>query len=128
MTDVQRGDTVFTIAYILAGQSTKRKTPVECSGRGRNEHGSLHQRHGEPKKGYVDVRIFSDNRATTQTGEHPFYREMDVIEIKPHGRLIDADEFLKRAFGTKCFHGDFALMLEELVGESTTIIPAEEGI
>jgi len=45
----------------------------------------------------------------------------------PHGRLIDADEFLKRAIGTKCFHGDYALMLEELVGESTTIIPAEEG-
>ena len=44
-----------------------------------------------------------------------------------HGRLIDADEFLKRAIGTKCFRGDYALMLEELVGESTTIIPAEEG-
>jgi hypothetical protein len=41
--------------------------------------------------------------------------------------LIDADEFLKRAIGTKCFRGDYALMLEELVGESTTIIPAEEG-
>lgn len=45
----------------------------------------------------------------------------------PHGRLIDADEFLKRAIETKCFRGDYALMLEELVGESATIIPAEEG-
>ena len=50
-----------------------------------------------------------------------------LVPVPPHGRLIDADEFLKRAIGTKCFRGDFALMLEELVGESTTIIPAEEG-
>ena len=50
-----------------------------------------------------------------------------LIYIPPHGRLIDADEFLKRAIGTKCFRGDYALMLEELVGESTTITPAEEG-
>ena len=50
-----------------------------------------------------------------------------IVPVPPHGRLIDADEFLKRAIGTKCFRGDYALMLEELVGESTTIIPAEEG-
>ena len=49
-----------------------------------------------------------------------------LIEIHPQRRLIDADEFLKRAIGTKCFRGDYALMLEELVGESTTIVPAEE--
>lgn len=50
-----------------------------------------------------------------------------LVPVPPHGRLIDADEFLDRAIGTKCFRGDYALMLEELVGESTTIIPAEEG-
>lgn len=50
-----------------------------------------------------------------------------AVPVLSHGRLIDADEFLKRAIGTKCFRGDYALMLEELVGESTTIIPAEEG-
>lgn len=49
-----------------------------------------------------------------------------AIPIPSHGRLIDADEFLKRAIGTKCFRDDFALMLEELVGESTTVIPASE--
>lgn len=49
-----------------------------------------------------------------------------LVPVSPHGRLIDADEFLKRAIGTKCFRGDYALMLEELVGESTTIIPASE--
>ncbi len=51
--------------------------------------------------------------------------EQRCRSVPPHGRLIDADEFLKRAIGTKCFRGDYALMLEELVGESTTIIPAE---
>ena len=48
---------------------------------------------GIPKTGYVDVRLFSDGRATTQTGERPFYREMKIEEVpEKHGRLIDADE------------------------------------
>ncbi len=51
----------------------------------------------------------------------------NAVTIPAHGRCIDADEFLKRAIGTKCFRGDYARMLEELVGESTSIIPAEEG-
>ena len=57
------------------------------------------------------------------------HEECPLIEIPDnHGRLIDADEFLKRAIGTKCFRGDYALMLEELVGESVTIIPTDEMI
>ena len=44
---------------------------------------------------YVDIRIFADGRATTATGERPFYREMDVIELPPHGRLVDADRMIK---------------------------------
>ena len=57
------------------------------------------------------------------------HEECPLIEIPDnHGRLIDADEFLKRAIGTKCFRGDYALMLEELVGESVTIIPADEVV
>lgn len=55
------------------------------------------------------------------------YDGCPLVEIPPHGRLIDADEFLNRAIGTKCFRGDYALMLEELVGESTTILEAEGG-
>lgn len=47
-----------------------------------------------PSKGFVDVRIFADGRATTATGEDPFYREMEVIELPPHGRLIDADALM----------------------------------
>lgn len=57
--------------------------------------------------------------------ERPF--DCPLVPVPSHGRLIDADEFLKRAIGTKCFRGDYALMLENLVGESTTIIEAEEG-
>ena len=44
-----------------------------------------------------------------------------------HGRLIDADEFLKRAIGTKCFGEDDSRILEQLVGESITIAPAERS-
>ena len=50
---------------------------------------------------------------------------LEAIPVPDHGRTIDADEFLKRAIGTKCFRGDYALMFEELVGESITIIPAD---
>ena len=40
-------------------------------------------------------------------------------------RPIDADEFLQRALGTGCFRDDFAIMLQELVSESTTLSPDE---
>lgn len=67
--------------------------------------------------GYQNTRCFTNERR----------EDCPLVPVPEHGRLIDADEFLKRAIGTKCFRGDYALMLEELVGESTTIIPAEEG-
>ena len=54
-------------------------------------------------------------------------REYKAIPVPPHGKLIDANEFLHRAIGTKCFDEDYARMLQQLVGESVTIIPAEEG-
>lgn len=94
-----------------------------------------------PKEGFVEILI-RDDSTVQQTGQSyridgtdyytPYIDEMPVMYKavpvpEPHGRLIDADEFLKRAIGTKCFRGDFALMLEELVGESTTIIPASES-
>ena len=57
---------------------------------------------------------------------HGIHIGATAIPVPPHGRLIDADEFLKRAFGTRIYRGDFWLALEELVGESPTIIPADE--
>ena len=73
------------------------------------------------EQGVRTINIYADGVVTN-------YAEVTIgkaVPVPEHGRLIDADEFLKRAIGTKCFHGDYALMLEELVGESATIIPAE---
>ena len=76
----------------------------------------------------MKIRLFVKEDGTASVWglkEYIPHEPLDVIPAPPHGRLIDADEFLHRAIGTKCFRGDYALMLEELVGESTTIIPAE---
>ena len=76
----------------------------------------------------MKIRLFVKEDGTASVcglKEYIPHEPLDVIPAPPHGRLIDADEFLHRAIGTKCFRGDYALMLEELVGESTTIIPAE---
>lgn len=70
-----------------------------------------------PVKTIIEMKELGDNR-------HP---NCPLVPVPPHRRLIDGDEFLHRAIGTKCFRGDYALMLEELVGESSTIIEAEEG-
>jgi len=78
-----------------------------------------------PKNEPLLVKINPDGSVSTTAKNG--YKKYQAVPVQLHGRLIDADEFLKRAIGTKCFRGDYALMLEELVGESTTIIPAEEG-
>jgi hypothetical protein len=50
-----------------------------------------------PQDGYIDIRLhFYSGRiesATMQTGTSPFYAMFKVVEVPPHGRLIDADEF-----------------------------------
>lgn len=84
-----------------------------------------------PKEGYVDVRLFSDGRATTQTGEHPFYREMKITEVKPHGRLIDADAIIQQAQKYEDEGNTFCLDSAEelefyLDDEATTIIERSE--
>lgn len=66
--------------------------------------------------------------ATRKPYPKPFDKGCHILTILPneHGRIVDADEFLKRAIGTKCFDEDDSRMLTELVGESITIIPAEK--
>ena len=49
-----------------------------------------------------------------------------LVPVPPHGRLIDADEFLKNAQLQRCFRGDYALLLNDVIEECTTIIPASE--
>lgn len=50
-----------------------------------------------------------------------------LVPVPKHGRLIDADEFLKNAQLQRCFRGDYALLLNDVIEECATIIPAEEG-
>lgn len=49
-----------------------------------------------PQEGYVDIRLhFKGGRiecATMQTGNPPYYATFKVVELPPHGRLIDVDE------------------------------------
>ncbi len=71
---------------------------------------------------YCDFPYMGEFVTDYEEARHP---DCPLGGDRPHGRTIDADEFLKRALGTRCFHGDYARMLEELVGESKTIIPAE---
>ena len=51
--------------------------------------------------GYVDIRLHKDkmniNKITVATGEEPFFVFLDFTPFpKGHGRLIDADDTLKR--------------------------------
>ena len=48
-----------------------------------------------------------------------------AVPVPPHGRLIDADEFLNRAFGTGLFGEDDMRLIEELIGGSNIMIPAD---
>lgn len=75
---------------------------------------------------YPRCRITEEQRGYTFPIREKRMDNCPLIPVPEHGTLIDADEFLKRAIGTKCFRGDYALMLEELVGESTTIVPADK--
>ena len=36
-----------------------------------------------PKRGYIDVRLFADGRATTQEGAEMSYRELRVSKASP---------------------------------------------
>ena len=81
---------------------------------------------GEMPTGNDELRLIIHSNGQVFISHKTYFDETEAIPVSPHGRLIDANEFLKRAIGTKCFRGDYALMLEELAGESTTIIPAEE--
>lgn len=50
-----------------------------------------------------------------------------LVSVPPHGRLIDAEEFLKNAQLQRCFRGDYALLLNDVIEECATVIEAEEG-
>lgn len=104
-----------------------------------------------PKDEYIDVRLFPDGTAITQTGRNPFYKEFRVIAVHPHGRLIDADTLIadlkrqcKEVFRIDAVSpDDFWITRNEAYNErlwttwcesfydyinvAPTVIPAEEG-
>ena len=45
---------------------------------------------------YIDIRIFADDKAVISKGEKPYFTEYCVIEVPPHGRLIDADALYEK--------------------------------
>lgn len=47
-----------------------------------------------------------------------------LIELQPHGRLIDADALIERAWRLKL---DTRELIVEMINSAPTIIPAEEG-
>lgn len=51
--------------------------------------------HGEAVP-FIEVRIFADGTAVTPKAKSPYFTEHEVVEVPPHGRLIDADDFVKR--------------------------------
>ena len=85
-----------------------------------------------PESGYVDVRLhtYAGGRkcATTQTGEHPFYKEMAVVEVPtPHGDLIDRKAYWDETnkYEWKSIE-DVLSCAFTLVVQAPTIIAAEE--
>lgn len=55
-----------------------------------------------PQEGYVDIRLhFKGGRiecATMPIGNPPYYATFKVVELPPHGRLIDADKLANETF------------------------------
>ena len=73
-----------------------------------------------PKDGkYVHLSVRSDGKAITDyTGK---WADYEVVEIPPHGRLIDADRF-----STVLMNDEYQDAFH-ILAQTPTIIPAEEG-
>jgi hypothetical protein len=74
------------------------------------------------------VRIFRDGTATISSAEEPFYKKMDVIELPPHGKLIDADAMNEKYGDWYTEEGTeegFIGTLKYLIAEQPIIIEAE---
>ena len=82
-----------------------------------------------PNKDYgkMVITIYPDGSVVEYLGD--IGRDFGTaISVLPHGRLGDFDEFLNRAFGTGLFNEDDMRLLEELVGDSSIIIPASKEV
>lgn len=75
---------------------------------------------------YIDVRIFADGKAVISKGEKPYFTEYCVIEVPPHGRLIDADKLpMVDLFDNENW---YTVVHKEVVDRLPTIIEAEEDV
>ena len=81
-----------------------------------------------PKKdGVLTLRIWGSGQVERLESYHSWLLSgVKAASFPPHGRLGDFDEFLNRAFGTGLFNEDDMRLLQELVGGSSIIIPANE--
>lgn len=78
---------------------------------------------------YIDIRIFADDKAVISKGEKPYFTEYCVIEVPPHGRLVDA-EALKEWSEIVPLTDDGGIDIndfDEYLVSMPTIIEAEEG-
>jgi len=81
---------------------------------------------------YKDIRIFADGSATTSSGEHPYIKTFEWIEVPtPHGDLVDRDvvaENIRQRLGIRNL--DYLLETEKPIAmsikEAPAIIESEE--
>lgn len=82
---------------------------------------------------YIDIRIFADDKAVISKGEKPYFTEYCVIEVPPHGPLIDADEIIEVQMFDEMYEEwtlktmSVAEYLASAADTPPTIIEAEEG-
>lgn len=68
---------------------------------------------------YKDIRLFADGSATTSSGEHPYIKTFEWVEVPtPHGDLIDKEDL---KLSIEHYHGRF-----RFVNESSVVIDSEE--
>ena len=86
-----------------------------------------------PQEGFVDIRIhFKSGKlryVTMPTGEDPFYATFEVEKLPPHGRLIDADKLLEKAYWdyNEATHdyNNFKVVSKYDIADAPTVIEAE---
>ena len=75
---------------------------------------------------YKDIRIFANGSATTSSGEHPYFKTFEWVDVPtPHGDLIDREEhkrFLENKIGRCLELQDHIAWLNE----QPTVIESEE--
>ena len=75
----------------------------------------------EMPKGADEHRLIIRANGQVIIDKKTYWEETKAVPVPPHGRLIDADEFIALMFADP--YQDFV----HIIGQMPTIIPAEEG-